>query len=302
MKQTVFIAGSESFIGRGIAAAFARHAGYRLVTGSFDYRSPAAMNSFFRKHRPRYVVSCAVDTGGAGYLSFHEAEVFLNNTLANLNLNEAARAYGAKKIINLLSNGSYPVSRGMLCEERFWNGPPDPAAFSIGAVSRHAIANSIVFHAQYGLSYTNLVVGSPYGPDTRFDGSRSYALNAIVRKVTDAKKRGLSKVVLWGTGKPIRDWTYIDDLGDAVMCALRADTGTEPINIGSGDGISIARLAAIVKQTVHYAGRIEFDSSRPDGAMRKVMAVGRAKSILGWHAKTSLAEGIARTAESFDLS
>ena len=189
----------------------------------------------------------------------------------------------------------------MLHEGHWWQGAPSSAAFSIGAAARHALANAIVFHGTYGCAYANIVVGNVYGPDSNFDAARSYALNAIIKKIVDAKKADDAQVMVWGTGKPVRDWVYIDDLAEAIEISLNIETGTDLINIGSEIGISIARLARMAKSIIGYRGKILFDASRPDGAMRKVLSIAHAKRILHWKPRTSLARGIALTAASFNI-
>lgn len=295
MKR-IFVAGSNGFIGRRTVKIL-KAKGYNVVTSDkTDFKNLNQTRLFFKKQKPQIVINCAIDTGGISYVNKHQGEIFINNTLVSLNLQEAARFSGVKKIINILSNSAYPsVSSGLLKEQSWGNGLMHESVLVIGSTSRHTYINSVAFNKQFGINYANLIVGNVYGPDDYFDPEKSYALGALIRKIMDAKNKSLKEVIVWGTGKPVRDWVYIDDLAEAFIKSIKINTDPFPINISSGIGISIKSLAVKIKKAAKYEGKLIFDKTKPDGAPHKVMDTTRCKKVFNWVPKTRIEKGIIKT-------
>ncbi len=247
------------------------------------------------------VVNAAAFIGGIRFGLDHPAEIFLNNVLITANLFELAREFNVRRIINPIANCSYPRDLFReFTEDLWWAGPLDESVMVYGLVRKASYVQSWAYHKQYGLETINLIVPNMYGPGDRFDELRSHALGALVMKIVKAKRTGQSSVVVWGSGKPIREWLYVDDCVEGIMRSMSMPLYLEPINIGVGVGVSIAELAEMIKRALGYAGRLEFDGSKPDGAPYKVMDIGRCKKVFGWWPRTGLEEGIAETVKWYE--
>ena len=164
-----------------------------------------------------------------------------------------------------------------------------------GMVRKAQWSQTWAYTKQYGMKFINLVLPNMYGPGDYFDAERSHALGALLMKITNAKKKNLPEVVVWGTGKPVREWLYVDDGAEALIRALDINYYVDPINIGIGRGISIKYLAQLIKRIVGYKGKLIFDKTKPDGAPYKVMDVSLCRKIFRWLPKTELTEGVEKT-------
>ena len=164
-----------------------------------------------------------------------------------------------------------------------------------GLVRKTSYVQSVAYHQQYGVETINLVVPNMYGPGDHFDEVRSHALGALVMKIVQAKRSNADKVVIWGTGRPVREWLFVDDCVEAIFRTLTLPYHAEPINIGIGSGVSISELAELIKREAHYGGALEYDLTKPDGAPYKVMNIDRCRSVFNWQPATGLDEGIKTT-------
>jgi GDP-L-fucose synthase len=242
------------------------------------------------------LINCAAFVGGIKFGLEQEGEIFYNNILMNTNLMECARRYDVKRVINPISNCSYPdVIDKDFKEEEWWNGPLHPSVLAYGFARKASWVQSYAYHNQYGMDFINLLLPNMYGPEDHFDEERSHALGALIMKTVRAKEKNLPQVTIWGTGRPVREWLYVDDCVEVFVRSLEIPLVIEPINIGRGEGISIARLAKMIKEIVGYKGKLVFDTSRPDGAPYKVMNVEKMKEIFDWAPPTKLEEGIKKT-------
>lgn len=239
------------------------------------------------------IINCAALVGGIKYGLEHTGEMFYVNSMITLNLYEVARLHQINKIINPISNCSYPRDlSGHFSEQEWWNGELDDSVLIYGMVRKMSYVQSVGYFKQYGIQTVNLIVPNMYGPEDHFDEVRSHALGALIRKITTAKLNDEKKVIVWGTGNPVREWLYVDDCAEAIYRSLVSLNTIEPINLGCGKGISIKDLALLIAEIVGYRGEIIFDTSKPDGAPYKVMDVTRCSEYLNWLPTMSLKEGI----------
>lgn len=252
----------------------------------------------FKRFRPQMVVNCSLETGGIGYLKSDPLGLFLRNSKAAINLFEVLSQVKVKKVVNILSSSSYYSKKsGKLTEDHWWEGEIDAAVLPTGLCSKliwslgHLWGNRTKSHS------ANLIVASVYGPEEYFDERRSYALGALVARIYSAKVKKKDKVVIWGSGKPVRDWLYVDDLIEAIVRSIKIETHGEPINIGTGEGITVRKLAVAIKKLLDYKGFLVFDRSKPEGVMRKVMDIERCRKIFGWEPKVDVSEGLKKTVD-----
>lgn len=300
-NKKIFVAGGTGFLGKRVIKRLEEEGmNFAIASRSMgvEFRDKNQTEKFFGKERPNVVINCAAYVGGIKFGLEHEGEIFYNNVLMNTNLIEYARKYNVKRYINPISNCSYPnIVQKDFKEDEWWNGPLHPSVLVYGFVKKATWVQSYAYHRQYGMDFINFLVPNMYGPGDHFDEVRSHALGALIMKIVKAKEENLPEVIVWGTGKPIREWVYVDDCVEAFIRALEIPPVLEPINIGQGVGISIADLAKTIKRIVGYKGKLVFDTSKPDGAPYKVMNVDKMKKIFNWTPPTKLEEGIKKTVD-----
>lgn len=257
----------------------------------------AATVKFFKRTRPRYVLNCAAFVGGIRYGYKYPADLFSRNLLMGLNLLEAAVETGVARLVNPISNCAYPGASSVFKESEFWDGPLHESVFAYGGSRKALCLASSAYSKQYGLDVLNLIFPNMYGPEDHFDEERSHALGALIAKTFRAKQRGDSYITIWGSGAPVREWLHVDDASEAMLRAIDVEASLTPVNIGTGKGITVAALAALIVAEVGYNGTLSFDRTQPDGAQHKVMDNTLGMKLFSWQPSRSLALGIAQTVQ-----
>lgn len=260
-----------------------------------DLRDHVATRSLFQRLKPKQVLNCAAFVGGIQFGYKHSAELFHNNLLMTLNLLEVSSSVGVKRIVNPISNCAYPAQATLFKEEQFWDGPLHDSVLVYGFVRKAAWVGSWAYQKQYGLDVLNLILSNMYGPEDHFDEERSHALGALIMKMVRAKQLDLPEVVVWGSGKPVREWLHVDDGAEAMVRGLDVEPVVEPVNVGVASGISILKMAEMIKRLVGYEGRLVMDESKPDGAPYKTVDGSRGTSVLGWTPSRNFELGVKQT-------
>lgn len=296
----VLLLGATGFLGKRLARRLsADRTPFVPVSRSLgtDLRDYGQFRRIFELHPTLdTILHAAAYVGGIKFGLAHPGEIFYNNALLNAHLFELAREFGVKRIINPISNCSYPRDvHPEFREELWWNGPLDDSVMVYGFIRKASYVQSLAYERQYGLATVNLLVPNMYGPEDHFDEVRSHALGALIMKIARAKRCGHSNVVVWGSGRPVREWLYVDDCVEAMLRALTIPQPDGPINIGIGQGVSIRELAEMIAAELGYDGALVYDTSQPDGAPYKVMNIARCQQIFHWSPPTKLREGIAET-------
>ncbi len=299
MFQRIFVAGGSGFVGRRVVKKL-REKNINLVSLSLrdgiDFRDFKQTEELFKKEQFDAVINCAAFVGGIQFGYERPGEIFYNNILMATNLMEASRLTNVARFINPISNCSYP---GHLTEnfreEDWWDGPLDESVLVYGFVRKASWVQSWAYYKQYGFVTINLILPNMYGPGDHFDETRSHALGALIMKFVAAKRKKQPEVIIWGSGKPVREWLYVDDGAEALIRALEVEPTIEPINVGVGKGIPILELAQLIKDVVGYSGKITLDKTRPDGAPHKTMDNTRLKNTFNWVPPTGLRQGIENT-------
>jgi GDP-L-fucose synthase len=298
------VTGGQGFLGSRVMECLAdlgaRSVSCSRATGC-DLRDPGQALGFFRSHAPEMVIHCAAHQGGIAYQKLHPGTIFLDNLLMGAHTMEAARLAGVGKYVNILAGCAYPGAPrdGILRESEFEAGPLHPTVENYGATKRAALMQAKCFRREFDLDAISLALINLYGPGEHFHPDRSHALAALIRKFYEAHRSGAPSVELWGTGRAVREWLYVDDAVEGIVRAAECYSDAEPLNIAVGQGAPISELAELIREIVGYEGEIRYDSAKPDGALQKVADVSRMTQVLGWSPRTSLRDGIRQTLDWF---
>lgn len=264
----------------------------------YDLRKREDVEKAF-DNNPDLVFHTAAKMGGISWSYSRPADLFYDNLLMTTFVMDVAKDKGVKKVINPLSNSSYPLhTEGKLKEEDLWEGTIHDSAIAFGMAKRLSLIQAWAYNKQHNLETVSLILPNMYGPSGHFEEGRAHALNDLVRKFVNAKEKREESVTLWGTGSPIREWLYVEDGAKAMIKAAKISS-IDPINIGVGKGISMSSLAEIIKDVTEFKGEIRYDPSKPDGVPYKVMDNSRMKNLLDWTPETNLREGIIKTVEGY---
>ena len=212
------------------------------------------------------------------------------------NLMEAARLAGVKKVVQIGTACAYPgYLENLLKEENFWDGPPHETVWNYGLTKKMMSVQGWAYKKQYGMDSIHLILTNLYGPGDSYNPDRSHVAAALVRKFVEAADEGRRAVEVWGTGKPVREFLYVEDCADAILRAAERYDELTPMNLGPGAGVSIRELAELIRDVTGFRGELEWNTSKPDGQMVKVLDVTRMQQRLDWTPPTSLREGLTRT-------
>jgi len=294
----IFVAGHRGLVGSAVLRRL-EAAGYtNILTASreqLDLRDQAAVNYWFRDHRPQYVYLVAGTVGGILANSTRPAEFIYDNMMIHATVVHASHIHGVRKLLYLGSSCIYPRDAYQpMTEDALLTAPLEPTneAYAIAKIAGIKLCQS--YRTQYGSNFISAMPTNLYGPNDNFDLESSHVLPALIRKFHDAKVSGRRGVEVWGTGRPKRELLHVDDLADACLFLMDVYEGVQHINVGTGVDLSIRELAETVRDVVYPEGELVFDSSKPDGAPRKLLDVERINA-LGWKAKIGLREGIEST-------
>lgn len=297
-RDKILVTGATGFVGKRIcrllAARGLAHERTSLSLG-VDLRDKGQAFELFARVRPEKVLHCAGFHGGIKFGLTYPADIFANNMAMIANVFECARVSGVQRIVNPISNCIYPKALSLFQEDKVWDGPMDESVEVYAMMRKSAWIGAKAYGKQYGLETINLVISNMYGPEDHFEEERSHALGALVMKFVDAKRCGAPSVTVWGTGKPVREWIYVDDGAEAMIRALDCPATSDLINVGLAEGVSVLELAQRIKAIVGFEGEIVLDTSKPDGAPHKTVDGGRGRALLGWSPGVRLEEGLQRT-------
>jgi GDP-L-fucose synthase len=294
----IFVAGHRGLVGSAICRKLQDSGFPNLIVrtrSELDLCDPAAVRCFFCTEKPEYVFLAAAKVGGILANSTRPAEFLYDNLAIELNVIDSAYRAGVTKLQFLGSSCIYPkLAPQPMREEHLLTGPLEPTNEWYAIAKIAGIKLGQAYRKQYGFNAISLMPTNLYGPGDNFDLESSHVLPALIRKFHEAKTSAAPEVVIWGTGTPRREFLHVDDLADAAIFLMLHYDDAEIVNVGTGEDVTIRELAELISQAVGYSGRLAFDTTKPDGTPRKLLDVGRLKS-LGWSAKTNLRDGIAAT-------
>ncbi|MEO0868086.1 MAG: GDP-L-fucose synthase [Cyanobacteria bacterium J06642_11] len=300
----IYVAGHNGLVGSAIVRALKDQGYTNLICKSsreLDLCRQTDVEAFFEAKKPDYVFLAAAKVGGIHANNTYRASFLYDNMMIEANVIHSAYRVGVKKLLFLGSSCIYPkLAPQPMKEEHLLTGFLEPTnePYAIAKIAGLKLCEN--YCRQYGVNFISAMPTNLYGLNDNFDLANSHVLPALMRKFHEAKLANQPTAEVWGSGSPLREFLYVDDLADGLLFLMNHYEGIDFVNIGSGKEISIKELALTIKDVVGYPGEIVFDSSKPDGTPRKLMDVSRLKD-LGWEAQTSLRDGIAKTYEWFLL-
>jgi GDP-L-fucose synthase len=298
----IYVAGSRGLVGSAIVRKLRFNGYFNIIertSQEVDLRGQVAVDEFFRTERPEYVFLAAAKVGGIYANNTFPAEFIYDNLMIETNVIHAAHKYEVRKLMFLGSSCIYPkYAIQPLKEEYLLTGELEPTndAYAIAKIA--GIKMCEAYRCQYGNNFISVMPTNLYGINDNFDLENSHVLPALLRKFHEAKQLGSSTVTVWGSGKPRREFLYVDDLADACCFLMSTYNDSEFVNIGTGSDVTISELAAMIANVIGFTGEIIYDSSKPDGTPVKRLDVSKVNQ-LGWSASTTLKDGIAKTYDWF---
>lgn len=299
MKDSkIYIAGHTGLIGTALFARYGKDGYKNIVVKShaeLDLTRQSDTELFFEMERPDYVIMAAARVGGIKANMTYPAEFIYENIAIQTNVIHSAYKYGVKKLLFFGSACTYPREcLQPMKEEYLLSGYLEPTNEPYAVAKIAGIKMCHAYNKQYGTKFICAVPTNAYGPNDNFNYTESHVIPALIMKFYKAKIKGMPEVTIWGTGSPLREFIYVDDIADACIFLMQHYDGSDIINVGTGDEISIQELASLIKEVVDYSGDIIFDVSKPDGSPRKALDITRLNN-LGWQAKIQLREGLQKT-------
>lgn len=297
-NSRIFIADINSFIGGAIYNELKKKGYTNLISEPYkelDLRNREAVNTFFSQEKPEYVfLSGGKSAGIMGNIKY-PGELMLDNLLVECHIIDISYHYGVKKLFYLASNCCYPRNCPQPMKESYLlTGPLEPSnePYAIAKIAGIKLAQS--YRIQYGVNFICGISANSYGPNDDFSADDSHVIGALLRRIHEAKKLNLKEVVIWGTGKPRREFIYVEELADACIFVMQQYDSTEPINIGTGGDVSIGQLARMIKKIIGFKGNLTYDTSKPDGMPIKLLDTTKITS-LGWKSNINFQDALAKT-------
>jgi GDP-L-fucose synthase len=303
VSDKIYVAGHNGLVGSAIVRLLEDKGYSNIITKSsadMDLRDQKVVNEFFKREKPQYVFLAAAKVGGImANQTFPATFIYDNLTIQN-NIIHAAYVYGVEKLLFLGSSCIYPKNAPQPIQEDYlMTGLLEPTNEPYAIAKIAGIKMCQAYHRQYGCKFISLMPTNLYGPGDNYDLNNAHVLPALIRKFHEAKMRNLSEVVVWGTGKPRREFLHVDDAAMACYFLMQKYDSPEIINIGSGLDYTIKEMALLIKKITNFNGELVFDESKPDGTPRKLLNVEKLNN-LGWQYSIELEAGLRNTYADFE--
>lgn len=298
LSSKIFVAGHKGLVGSAIVRALKRREYSNILVQSskeLDLRNQVEVDAFFKQEQPEYVYLAAAKVGGILANSSYPVDFIQYNLQIQVNVISAAYTYGVTKLLFLGSSCIYPVNCPQpIKEEYLLTGPLEPTnqPYALAKIAGIELINA--YRRQYGLKFISAMPTNLYGPGDNFDLQTSHVLPALIRKMYEAKIANNKRVEVWGTGTPRREFLHVDDLAEACLFLMGRYNESIPINVGTGEDISIRELAEMIREISGFRGDIVFNPAKPDGTPRKLLDVSRIRN-LGWYPSINIKDGINST-------
>jgi GDP-L-fucose synthase len=302
-QKRVVVTGGSGFLGSAVVDALHSHDYANIIVpraSNYDLRGQKAIVRLYKDAKPQVVIHLAAVVGGIGANRANPGRFFYDNAVMGIQMMEYARQFSVEKFLALGTICAYPKFAPIpFKEEELWNGYPEETNAPYGLAKKIMLVQAQSYRAQYGFNAIYLLPVNLYGPKDNFDLESSHVIPALIRKCVEAKESNTDKIVLWGDGSPTREFLYVEDAAEAIVLATERYDGSEPVNLGTGEEISIRDLAQMIAKEVGFTGSIVWDTTKPNGQPRRCLDVSRAQKYFGFRARCGLREGIAKTVAWF---
>ena len=297
--KRVLVTGGAGFLGSFVADKLNQR-GCRHVfvprSKDYDLRDRDSVIRVYTDAKPQFVIHLAAVVGGIGANRANPGKFYYDNAIMGLELMEYGRQFGVEKFVALGTICAYPKFTPVpFKEEDLWNGYPEETNAPYGLAKKMMLVQAQAYRAQYGFNAIFLLPVNLYGPGDNFDPETSHVIPAMIRKFVEAKKSRNSEVILWGDGSPTREFLYVEDAAEGIVLAAERYNGEEPVNLGSGQELSIRDLANIIAEEVGFIGKIVWDSTKPNGQPRRCLDTTRAREWFQFEAETPFRQGLRKT-------
>lgn len=297
--QRFCVTGGSGFLGSFVVEKLRQRGAQNIfvpTSDQYDLVQMEAIRQMLEDARPDVIIHLAARVGGIGANREHPAEFFYDNLVMGVNLMHESWKHQVKKFVAIGTVCAYPKFTPVpFKEEDLWNGYPEETNAPYGLAKKMLLVQAQAYRQQYGFNAIFLLPVNLYGPRDNFDPQSSHVIPAMIRKVLEAEDAGQNEVVLWGDGSPTREFLYVEDAAEGILRATEMYNGAEPVNLGSGNEISIKDLANLIGRLSGYSGKFVWDTSKPNGQPRRGLDVSRAEEYFGFRAQTNFEEGLLRT-------
>tara|TARA_A100001388_G_scaffold233939_1_gene187073 strand:- start:247 stop:1176 length:930 start_codon:yes stop_codon:yes gene_type:complete len=302
--KNLLILGSNGFLGKNVFELVKHDKRFNIFDlkgkEDLDLTKDDLLDNYLKNKNIDYIINCAAFVGGIAYGYDYPAELIRKNTIMASNIYHSSYLNDIKLLINPISNCAYPEDQNLYLEENFWQGKPHDSVFEYGFSKKMLVALGNAYFKEYKLSSANIVLSNMYGPYDHFEEKKSHALGALIQKIHHAKNNGLDEIEVWGSGKPIREWLYVEDGAVALVKSMDLKGGHFFFNIGVNKGMSIIDLAKKIAKHFEWNGKFILNEKMPDGAEEKRVVGTFMEDKFNWSPQMNIDDGIKATIEWYE--